>query len=493
MMWLSPYHGASTGDARGYVYWPQLDTKKQLDTYSRVETLRRARAFEGNSGIARKAIHGLARKIGFLLPQPVTRDQEWNRAAYSAFMRRATNADTFDVSGKHDFADAQIALSKYHIRDGERLTVKALSKANRAMFAFYESQQIRQPEGTENPRWKDGIYVSPLGRLSAFHVRDPDDTGKGEIYLAEQCIFIAHRENHHQIRGSTQLIACLNHIQDTDEIKAAVKKNIKTAAMLGLVRTMEGQNKPPGGLIGSARRSQINTPGTSGSATDPTSIDINWEMVMSTGVIPNIGPGEDLKILHDDRPAPSQQEFLKAIKRDIAHSLDFSPEVLWDISDLTGPGVRYVMGDVREALAVRRRPLRRWCRDVYVHLIAQELATGNLQPCRDPEWWQVDWQSPADITIDAGRDGALALQQLDAGMITLQDWYQATKGQGDWRNPIDQRVAEVKYAVEACATAQLPYDLVFPRRQGAPAPATAAPARDPDPDPDDPDGPPGEE
>jgi hypothetical protein len=90
----------------------------------------------------RKAIHGLARKIGFLLPQPVTRDQEWNRAAYSAFMRRATNADTFDVSGKHDFADAQIALSKYHIRDGERLTVKALSKANRAMLSCWNMRRV---------------------------------------------------------------------------------------------------------------------------------------------------------------------------------------------------------------------------------------------------------------------------------------------------------------------------------------------------------------
>lgn len=478
-MLLSGHDGANTSWRRGQIYWPTLDTRKQTTKATREELLRRCRYLQANSGITRRLLGGLSSLIGHLMPSPVTADQEWNQLALAAFMRRSMTERVFDLAGKLNYISAQHYLTTARLRDGDALTILTEGETKGARFAFREAQQIRQPADPKDG-WQDGVFVDRHGRHAAYWLAHPGEEEKGVAFLPDQVIYTASYDNDTigQVRGVTALAHAVNHITDIREITASMKHAIKVASLVGLKKTTKDNSPTTGGLVGAARRKAAGT--TTGGSTGPTT----WEEVMASGQIPHLNPNEDLDVIHDDRPSPNAIAFADWIIRDISWGVNVPPEILWQMAGMNGVAVRYVMGEVRQFVRNQLRHNAAWCRRVWTYTIAKELKAGRLRPCRDPEWWQVDWIPQADITIDKGRDGTLEMNLIDAGMGTWNDWYQSTGG-AYWKPKIVQRIDEVAFAKAECAARGLDYREVFPVRQGTAAPATSTTSTTEPPHPDD--------
>jgi ClpP class serine protease len=159
-------------------------------------------------------------------------------------------------------------------------------------------------------------------------------------------------------------------------------------------------------------------------------------------------PGEEIKLLLDQRPHPNQLEFLEHLVRDIAWGLGCSPDILWNIAKLGGATARYVMADAQQTLIEPMQELLadQFCSRFWVYYIAKEMKAGRLMPCQDPEWWKHGWQPQQKLTVDITRDGKLYVDMHKSGMISLKR-YHAALGQ-NWQQETDEYLDERVYIIQ---------------------------------------------
>jgi capsid protein len=250
---------------------------------------------------------------------------------------------------------------------------------------------------------------------------------KASSVAASDAIFYADFERPGQVRGISALAHALNNIQDQAEITADVKHGIKMANQVGLVRTMKGGNGPQGFA------SAVTAQSRSGST-------INVEQMREGGMVAQLLENEELSVIHDGRPHPNQMVLLEWLVRDIAWGVGLSPEVLWDLAKQTGPSQRYLMAETQRWIEHEQARLKQACQRFYTYFIAKAVKNGELPP-PPRNWWWAEWIPQADLTIDRGREGRLELEQLESGVMSLND-YHARKGR-DWESVEMQKAREI--------------------------------------------------
>ena len=155
----SSFDAANRSTTRGWIYFPTLDTAKELDSYSHWELVKKARWFYANSGFARRAVNGLANMIGYLTPRALTLDPEWNTAAMKNFEARAGSAQVCDLMGKHNFYGYQLALNRCDLKDGDILTALSKTASGGAAFLGYEAHQIGNTAITDSEVFSNGVQT----------------------------------------------------------------------------------------------------------------------------------------------------------------------------------------------------------------------------------------------------------------------------------------------------------------------------------------------
>jgi hypothetical protein len=421
---LTNFDAAQWSPRRAYVNWGTLDTSKELTGGDRLTILRKARKMYADVGLARRIVNGVANLVGYLKPQAATPDREFNRMAEELFEERAGTPFVFDRAGKMDFFQWQIALTRLRIKDGDSLSVLSSTESGTARIIFYESHQI---DNGKSKATQDGVFLDKFGRHLAYNLVDVNDPDKASSVAASDSIFYADFERPGQVRGISALAHALNNIQDQAEITADVKHGIKMANQVGLVRTMKGGNSPQGFA------SAVTAQSRSGST-------INVEQMREGGMVAQLLENEELSVIHDGRPHPNQMVLLEWLVRDIAWGVGLSPEVLWDLAKQTGPSQRYLMAETQRWIEHEQARLKQACQRFYTYFIAKAVKNGELPP-PPRNWWWAEWIPQADLTIDRGREGRLELEQLESGVMSLND-YHARKGR-DWESVEIQKAREI--------------------------------------------------
>jgi capsid protein len=451
----SAYDGANWSEKRGYVDWNTLDTRLELDSFSREELVRRVRWLSKNIGFMKGVVNGLADLVGYMMPQARTGDAEWNAAAEVNYHARAGAPLVFDAAGKFDVFDAQLLQTRTWLRDGELLTALTETPSKGARVAFFESHRLANPEDASD-RWLDGVLATPQGRHARYAIKD--QSGKAKQFDARNIIYFGEWESCGHHRSVPPLAHAVNHAVDITEIWSDTKHAIKTAGLFGAYTTNTDEK-------GARQRSGLGSnlvgkESPSGEAYNSAEV---WAGSGSGGV-PDLPKGKDLKILHDSRPHPNIRDLIRDLIRDIALGTGCPVEIIWELSGLNGPGVRFMLERLDRWISRRQKPLRAWNTRHYVYHMAKEMKAGRLRECRDPNWWKVAWIGQKSMTIDRSRDKD-QLDLYDGGMTTLSDYY-AQRGQ-DWEEQVKQKILERKLIREECARQGLEPDEVFRPRQGA--------------------------
>jgi len=151
----SIFAGANYSTRRGYIYVPTVDTRREIDSYSHTELIRRARWLKRNTGYTRRCINGLANMVGYLSPRALTKDKEWNQLAEGLFEARAGSAATFDKTARFNIYGYQPLTTRTRLLDGDMLSVltETDNGSGGAMVMTYEAHQIRDGiTGADNSR-----------------------------------------------------------------------------------------------------------------------------------------------------------------------------------------------------------------------------------------------------------------------------------------------------------------------------------------------------
>lgn len=472
---FSGYDAANWSEARGEMWWPTLDARHELDSFSREEILRRIHWLKANFGFIRGLIRNSADLIGWQTPQAQSDDEMWDDLAEAYFRDCCYEAAAFDVAGKFDFEDAQPMLMREALTNGDMLTVLTKWKDGSPRVAFYATSQLANPEDC-GPSWRDGIQFTATGRHMAYGVKD-SMTGKVTVIPAGSCIYFGEFDSPGEDRPVPPLAHGVNHAHDITEVFAFTKQGIKSASLLGAVREQSANAVPRAkqGLTGATR-----------TITDASGNRFKVADVWSGAQIPELAPGESIKLLHDERPSQNVMDFVRTLIRDIAVGWGLPPEVVWEMLRMTGPGVRFVMDVADRWIKCRQKRHRIWGKRVWRYVIATGIRNGDLPlPAPDPKlgrekWWAVNFTSQRNLTIDRGQVSRARLDELDAGVGTMHDW-EDIDGR-HWKDRGKQRIREVAWLKAECEEVGLTYGEVFRARQGAAAPVAGADAPPPMPD-----------
>jgi hypothetical protein len=159
------------------------------------------------------------------------------------------------------------------------------------------------------------------------------------------------------------------------------------------------------------------------------------------------GTGRELdmqtfKLVESDHPNENVREHLETLTRDVAWALGYSPELLWNITQLGGANTRFIMADAQSQIESEQQELvEQFLGPWYLAWVRDMIEAGELE---EVEGWELhSWVLPKRLTVDFGRDGKLHIEQAKRGHITLK----ALHGfQGDqWEQEIDQYLDERQY------------------------------------------------
>ena len=459
----------------GLLYWPTLDGRYEISTWDLDSLYRSARNLEANTGIIGKAIEDIVSFQGWILPQPRTRDEEWNRLARAAFLARTGQALTFDISGQLNWKTMQRWMETRRTVDGDCLCVLAEAPDGGAALRFYTAPQIQSPaEGQEG--WIQGVRCSPQGRPIAYGLMDYE-TGAHITIPAASAIHYRHNPDPLVRRGITDLKRAIMHARDIAEIYGYTKASVKLAASIGLVETKSEGDKNTGAAAAIGRKhAAAASPG------QPEQPPV--QIVPGGATLVSLDPGRDVKILQDTRPSPNTVEFIRQLVAEIAYGVGLEPGILYALLGMGSAEVRFFNQKLKRWIESRLLYRTSWANRVYQYTLAREIAAGRLRPCLDPAWYNVDWIPMRDITIDIGRDGNLAISLIREGLASVDSWTLATEGKTG-EQIIDERIHLIAHAKQKAAAAGITWQELLPGMPGAAAPTAGTTAVTPQPVEDD--------
>ena len=450
----SIFDGANFSTRRGYIYVPTVETRREVDTYSRLELIKRARWLKRNTGFAKRCINGVANMVGWLDPRPLTSDRDWNAAALKLWKARALSAEVFDLSGRFNANSYQPLLTRSRFSDGDILSVFTEQHGGAAVMT-YESHQVSNGKRiVAEDGWRDGVKADGNNRHLAYSVVSNFETKESVDIPASHCVLHADFDSFGWRRGVTALHHGVNNLLDTTEIVSDLKLGIKTANRIGYYEFS------PAGTIGSTRGLGDAVKDNLEKAKAPKGGDILLEDAFRGGKVPKLDGGRELRQLLDERPHPNSVAFLEHLCRDISWGFGIASDVLWNIAKLGGASVRYVLADAQTFIESQQQLLvDQFLTRFWIYFCAKEMAAGRLAKCADPNWFLVGWLPPEKLTVDIGRDGKLSIDLHRAGMLTMRRWYGM---QGlDAEEEDRERVEEYARRIALCAEVEERY-----RKQG---------------------------
>jgi hypothetical protein len=163
----SGYDGGNQSTRRSWIYWPTLDTKRELSSYSRTEMLKKSRSLRANTGLPNRICGGLADMIGYLQPISMSGDEKWDDLADGHWNDMTSEAGVIDASGNFDIKRMQIEMHKAAFGDGDVLPLAIRNSSDGIMIALYDAAQLASPEGQYGklPNGVLALAFGPQGQL----------------------------------------------------------------------------------------------------------------------------------------------------------------------------------------------------------------------------------------------------------------------------------------------------------------------------------------
>lgn len=447
------YSAGMQSDGRGYVYFPDLAAKRDLRPQARIEITRKARWLTRNTGIGGRFRDGIADLVGFLTPQPSTKDQDWNEEILHLFLEVMGNPLTFDAAGEENFFDRQLTLTRLSLQDGDCGLALALDDAGNPVTQLYQGPQISNPYGGDlRDGWWDGVRTDSNQRIEEISLLNDDLSEQAFVMDASEFLLYGRREPG-AVRGTSIFCRFADRMLDVREIDNDEMRGIKASNLVGIVITNGVlQNQQNAAVL--QKMIAASAMGEEVKGNVKKEIDLE-QITRGGGAIAELGLGQSMDVIHDDRRNPNRASLIDYFIRDMAWASKYPPEVLWFIGQLNGPSVRFTIKQAERANECYRHPLEwKFCKRIWAWFTAQMQQQGRIRWCKDRNFTACDWRRSSSMTVDAGRDISNGLAEIAAGGNTLEAWY--GEANQDYRQQLRQIAVEKQLAMKLEEEFKLP-------------------------------------
>lgn len=365
-----------------------------------------------NCGRVSYAIDTIANYSAPIVPQSASPNTDWNIKADLHFFDWAKRAD---FTGRFDFWKLQRFMCKAADTAGD-IAALATSENGIPQIQLVDGWRIRN----HNASIKDhieGVRVDPKGRVRGYWLDQPNGAipiSPNEIYMfGDQSRYSDYRALSPLRRGS-------NDIRDVSDIKGFEKVATKIgSALAGVIETESGQLEEDvwGNDTGATDGASPGNQPVSDATKQEKKVTLA-ELLGGDFIALNVG--EKLHQLENRRPGERVPEFLLFLVGEFVCGLGMPPAFFLD-EKLTGPNQRAVNGKAQRHFDNRQVDLASFVEWVRNRVIADAIATKQLPA--QPGWERMEWNGPARISIDDGKDRQNERDDVQGGYMTYQQHY----------------------------------------------------------------------
>ena len=383
----------------------------------RLQLIRQVRDLEQNFGLFQSIIDKLSMyAFGRIKYRPQTGESELNPLYGSYLVDRFDNS--LDQSGRFGIEHLTQIAFKSMLRDGDfgyqwQRGADALLKV-----AGIEGDRIGGIYMiSASDDYLQGVTIDlATGRPLSFRVYWRT---KANVYVnpveipASQMLHIFDPRRVNQYRGITPFAPILTEARDVKEIMDYCRIGTKFENLHAAIGYT-----PHGGPF------QDPTQFVTNDDTDVNGQPLK-EQALNPGMIQWAGSNDKYEFIKSERPAGTFQTYLDTLIRLIGLALNLPYGFLYDLSKLGGPNARMDAQQAHRVIEYYQRLLQRQFLDrVKNALLIEGIGNGDIP--YTPGWDSGVWQFAPAISIDAGRDSASAIKEVQAGMLTLDSWFGET-------------------------------------------------------------------
>lgn len=444
------HEGAVTNSpSRTRLFWTPQDYIKEMPRFSRLIQLGKARKFYASDGLTRGAIGTFARHtVGTGIMAQAQTDSEEANDAYERYWKNWCKIA--DWNGRLSFNRMQQIICKAVDRDGDIFILMLKTPSGFPKVQLIESHRIGNlasddmTAAKDGSRWVDGVRLSADGTPLAYRLKTtaPDGRESHRDIEASSVIHVVDPDRVNEVRGVTSLYHALNTLHDRYDILAFEKKGVKRDSQTRAV--LKTQN-------GSA---------IEGEDWDTEEIDADGNKVVlaktKDGETEIISTDEELTPWQSDRPSPTFVGFLDHLIRDVCIGLGLPFEFIWSPEKLGGTAQRFILEQAQRRIEERQQLLIETVLNrLWFWVIASGIKRGDIPSSEN--YWDVKWQCPSKITVDAGREAQQEREDLKMGLTTEAESF--SKRGKDWREERNQREREIRDLLTRAKAIAKEYDI----------------------------------
>lgn len=288
-------------------------------------------------------------------------------------------------------------------------------------------------------RIMNGIEIDKDGRVVAYHISStfPGEYGvekqewkrvkkRGEKTGNENILHIFNAETSEQYRGVPFLSPIIQTLKQTTRYtEAEITAALVNAILAVFIETEDGE-EPDTGYGGEDDEETEDAWGTPiGGAPKPN----DNEIVMGSGTVVTLKPGEKVEAVKAEHPSGSFSEFMDAMTTQMGAALEISPEVLQKKFGQNFSASKGALNESWRAFIKRRKWfVNDFCQVVYEQWLAEAVALGRVKapgfftdPMIRKAYANTTWTGPAQGCLNPMQEVNAATQRIAAGLSTRED------------------------------------------------------------------------
>ena len=410
---FSNFESAKFSNKRSWIWssWP-TDFKKTMTVFDRLETTRKMRWMELNSGIIRQVLSDMALySVGHGIKATARTGSGMADKQYEEYFDEWAR-NPCDITGRFNFYEIQHIITRLVYRDGECFIIKTRDGSGLPKLQIIEAHRVSSAQsGAPPPDEVDGIKFGKYGKPEWYNVMRSD--GSSRRVPAGAVMHIYEPEVASGARAYSPLQHSINNIVDMLEIISLEKFAVKMNS--DIVRTLTRETAQFDGAQSDfeAFGMRPQSVGTDG-LTDP-----NEASTFIGGKILALSPGERLESFTSNRPNPTFNGFMEHLIRDsLAGILPY--EFVHDPAKAGGASMRLIVAKAARKFAHFQSVLmNRLLTPVWGYIIGDAINSGAIPSTES--WNKVLWTTPKSVTVDAGRDAAQNRADIEFGLKTIGD------------------------------------------------------------------------
>jgi lambda family phage portal protein len=409
---FSNFESAKFSNKRSWIWssWP-TDFKKTMTVFDRLETTRKMRWMELNSGIIRQVLSDMALySVGDGIKATARTGSGMADKQYEEYFDDWAR-NPCDITGRFNFYEIQHIITRLVYRDGECFILKTRDGSGLPKLQIIEAHRVSSAQsGAPPPDEVDGIKFGKYGKPEWYNIMRSD--GSSRRVPAGAVMHIYEPEVASGARAYSPLQHSINNIVDMLEIISLEKFAVKMNS--DIVRTLTRETAQFDGAQSDFEAFGMRPQGFNDGVTDP-----NEASTFIGGKILALSPGEKLESFVSNRPNPTFNGFMEHLIRDsLAGILPY--EFVHDPAKAGGASMRLIVAKAARKFGHFQSVLmNRLLTPVWGYVMGDAITHGAVPSCEN--WNKVLWTTPKSVTVDAGRDAAQNRADIEYGLKTIGD------------------------------------------------------------------------